>query len=141
MVSAYFALVSSVPAGEHTGRERSLVDVVSRIGGYFKTTVTSGSFDPDPVLSFSIDAGLPPQIVELVGRGINIGAFVVEDVTRPDTPYKLGDIIGLKARLSNLFASHFRLPLAGGRTINLSTILRREDFGTQPLLELFGAKI
>jgi hypothetical protein len=114
------------------------------IGAYFRETVLGEKFNPDPVLSFEIDATLPTEVKELVGRGINIGAFVLADVTKSTrTPYHLGDISGLKARLSNTFAPHFRLPLAGGRTINLSTILKREASPRpqQPLLELFGEKI
>lgn len=130
-----------MPTTEQTSGIHSLVDVISRAGNYFKTTVLGTSFDPDPVLSFNVDGAVPPQVKELVGRGINLGAFIVEDVTKSDAPYKLGEIIGLKARLSNLFAAHFKLPLVGGRTINLSTILRRGGTDSQPLLELFGAKI
>jgi hypothetical protein len=141
MISAYFALVSTVPIGDQLSQARSLVDVISLIGNYFKDTVLGEEFDPDPVASFVIDAGVPPPIMEMVGKGINIGAFIVEDVTKSNTPYTLGEIVGLKARLSNIFAPHFRLPLAGGRTINLSTILSRDSKRSQPLLELFGLKI
>lgn len=141
MISAYFALVSTVPSGEHVSGVQSLVDIISRAGNYFGNTVLGRSFDPDPVLSFRVDGAVPVQIRELVGRGINIGAFIIEDVAKSNTPYKLGDIVGLKARLSNIFAAHFKLPLAGGRTINLSTILARNGKTSQPLLELFGAKI
>lgn len=143
-ISAYFALVATVPITKNFQNLGSLVDVVSAVGNYFKGTVLGRDFNPDPVLSFEVDSDLPVAVKELVGRGINIGAFVLADVTRSaESPYHLGDIMGLKARLSNIFAPHFRLPLAGGRTIRLSTILKRTSSRShpQPLLELFGDKI
>lgn len=143
-ISAYFALVSTVPIHKSYQNVHSLVDMISLIGSYFRATVLGRSFDPDPVLSFEVDADLPSPIKELVGRGINLGAFVLADVTKSgETPYRLGDITGLKARLSNIFAPHFRLPLTSGRTLRLSTILKRAESTqqSQPLLELFGEKI
>jgi hypothetical protein len=144
MISAYFALIATVPIREKSWGVGSLVDMISVVGTYFKDTVLGREFNPDPVLSFEIDDQLPPSIKELVGRGINIGAFVLADVTKAGgSPYHLGDITGLRARLSNIFAPHFRLPLTGGRTVNLSTILRRAQSHPppQPLLELFGEKL
>lgn len=143
-IAAYFALVSTVPTSPGAEGVRSLVDVISRVGVYFRDSVLGDAFNPDPVLSFVIDEKLSGQLKELIGRGINIGAFVLDDVTKSaDIPYELGEVEGLKARLSNIFAPHFRLPLAGGRTINLSTILERsrDASNSQPLLELFGEKI
>jgi hypothetical protein len=143
-ISAYFALVSTVPINKSYQNVHSLVDMISIIGSYFRETVLGRSFNPDPVLSFEVDGDLPTPIKELVGRGINLGAFVLADVTKSgETPYRLGDITGLKARLSNMFAPHFRLPLASGRTLRLSTILKRAETTrpSQPLLELFGEKI
>jgi len=143
MIAAYFALVSTVPISGDIAGINSLVDVISRVGNYFKDSVLGVEFNPDPVLSFIIDEKLPPLLRELIGRGINIGAFVIADVSKAvNVPYRLGEIVGLKARLSNIFAPHFKLPLAGGRTVNLSTILeRRPRAGLQPLLQLFGEKI
>lgn len=144
MISAYFALVATVPITESFQNVGSLVDMISIVGNYFRQTVLGREFNPDPVLSFEVDVQLPVAVKELVGRGINIGAFVLADVTKSgESPYHLGDITGLKARLSNTFAPHFRLPLAGGRTIHLSTILKRTGTRaySQPLLELFGDKI
>jgi hypothetical protein len=143
-ISAYFALVSTVPINTSFQNVHSLVDMVSIVGSYFRETVLGRTFNPDPVLSFEVDANLPASIKELVGRGINLGAFVLADVTKSgESPYRLGDITGLKARLSNMFAPHFRLPLASGRTLRLSTILKRAESTqhSQPLLELFGEKI
>jgi hypothetical protein len=143
-ISAYFALVSTVPIDKSFQNVHSLVDMVSIVGSYFRQTVLGREFNPDPVLSFEVDADLPASIKELVGRGINLGAFVLADVTKSgESPYRLGDITGLKARLSNMFAPHFRLPLASGRTLRLSTILKRAESTkhSQPLLELFGEKI
>lgn len=143
MIAAYFALVATVPVPrEEPSNFRSLVDIISRVGSYFKGTVLGRDFNPDPVLSFEVDGGVSPHVKELVGKGINIGAFIIEDVSKSGgVPYQLGDIGGVKARLSNIFAPHFRLPLIGGRTLNLSTILSRPTSTSQPLLELFGEKI
>jgi hypothetical protein len=150
LVAAYFALISTVPSTSSVQGLQSLLDVVYRIGTYFRDSVLGPRFNPDPVLSFFVDANVTPPARELVGRGVNIGAFITTREGRTSAtgnrvirPYRVGDLAGLKIRLSNIFAPHFRIPLAGGRTINLSTILSRTAGTTQenPLLELFGEKI
>lgn len=142
MIAAYFALIATVPTAAETPSIRSLVDIISRVGNYFKGTVLGSDFNPDPVLSFEIDEALSPHVKELVGKGVNIGAFVIENVSKSNgNPYRLGEISGMKARLSNIFAPHFKLPLIGGRTVKLSTIINRSTSTSQPLLELFGEKI
>ena len=108
MIAAYFALIATVPTPAGTPGIGSLVDIISRVGSYFKGTVLGRDFNPDPVLSFEVDEGLSPHIKELVGKGINIGAFIIDDVSKSGgSPYQLGDIVGVKARLSNIFAPHF----------------------------------
>jgi hypothetical protein len=150
LIAAYFALISTVPNNPNDEGLNSLLDIVYRIGSYFSKSVLGKKFNPDPVLSFFVDEKVTPAIRELVGRGVNMGAFVTTRegrtagaVSRRRPPYRIGDLAGLKVRLSNTFAPHFRIPLAGGRTINLSTILERGALSTpeKPLLELFGEKI
>jgi len=97
-----------------------------------------------PVLSFVVDEKVSGPIRSLVGKGINIGAFITTNEVRVQarTHFRVGDIVGLKVRVSNIFAPRFKLPLVGGRTVNLSTILfKSRDLDTSPIFELFGDKI
>src|SRR5262249_18758619 len=68
MISAYFALVATVPIREKSWGVGSLVDMISVIGTYFRGTVLGPEFNPDPVLAFEIDDQLSPSIKELTGR-------------------------------------------------------------------------
>jgi hypothetical protein len=147
LISAYFALLSTVPSGAGIQGLASLLDIVYRVGEFFKGSVLGGDFNPDPVLSFVVDDQVSAPVQQLIGRGINIGAFVTTNERLPAREinrghaYRVGEVVGLKTRLSNIFAPHFRLPLAGGRTVNLSTIISRGGPGRDrgaPLLEIFG---
>lgn len=147
LVSAYFALISTYPSQNAGYGLHSLLDMVYRIGNYFSDSILGGEFNADPVTSFFVDEGVPERLQALIGHGINIGAFVTSDRAqlsragdRKVDPFRLGDVSGLKVRLSNIFAPQFRLSLAGGRAINLSTILSRTNDrgGPSAALELFG---
>jgi hypothetical protein len=142
MIASYFAVLSTVPGKETARQIESLVDLVDRIGMYFQSSVLGKEFNADPVLSFSVDRAVPPGVRELIGRGINMGAFVTTQDSQASETYFVGEIAGLKVRLANMFAPFFKLPLAGGRTINLSTILSRsKDTQSSVLFDLFGEKI
>jgi energy-coupling factor transporter ATP-binding protein EcfA2 len=140
-MASFFALLSTIPLSQGHREISSLIDLVDKVGMFFRNSVIGEVFNPDPVLSFHVDDKVDSSIVDLVGRGVNLGAFV----TRTDTaerPFHLGEISGLKIRLSHIVAPRYRLPLIGGRTVNLSSILRR---GKEPiqstLFDLFGEKI
>jgi hypothetical protein len=144
LIASYFALLSTIPNPGSARGLASLLDLVYSIGEYFRESILGEKFNPDPVLSFYVDVGVSAPMRALIGKGINIGAFVTANETSlsAGNVFKVGDIGGLKVRLSNIFAPRFRLPLAGGRTINLSTILHRSRRnGLDPVLELFGDKI
>ncbi len=138
MMEAFFALLSTIPNSSQDGQVRSLLELVDRIGFYFRLSVLGKKFNADPVLSFYVDDAVSAQVADLVGRGMNIGAFV----TRTDSdeqPYRVGEISGLRVRLSHIFAPRYRLPLVAGREISLSTILREPQTVKQgSLFDLFG---
>jgi hypothetical protein len=140
-MASFFALLSTIPISQGYREIGSLIDLVDKIGMFFRQSVLGEEFNPDPVLSFHVDDKVEASIVDLVGRGVNLGAFI----TRTDTserPFHLGEISGLKIRLSHIVAPRYRLPLIGGRTVNLSSILRKSREPTQStLFDLFGEKI
>jgi hypothetical protein len=150
LVGAYFALISTYPSQNAGYGLHSLLDMVYRIGNYVSDSILGKEFNADPVTSFFVDDDVPERLKDLIGHGINIGAFVTSDRAqlsragdRKVDPFQLGDVSGLKVRLSNIFAPQFRLSLAGGRAINLSTILTRtsDQANSNAALELFGKKI
>jgi hypothetical protein len=140
-MASFFALLSTIPISQGYREIGSLIDLVDKVGMFFRQSVLGEEFNPDPVLSFHVDDKVEASIVDLVGRGVNLGAFI----TRTDTserPFHLGEISGLKIRLSHIVAPRYRLPLIGGRTVNLSSILRKVREPTQStLFDLFGEKI
>ncbi|MDR6632584.1 energy-coupling factor transporter ATP-binding protein EcfA2 [Phyllobacterium sp. 1468] len=141
MTAAYFALLSTIPSSSEAQKIHSLVDLVDKIGMYFQGSVLGTTFNADPVLSFVVDERVPSPVRELIGKGINIGAFITTQAPRLGA-YHVGELGGLKVRLANIFAPRFKLPLAGGRTIGLSTILgRSQEIENLTLLDLFGTKI
>jgi hypothetical protein len=150
LIGAYFALISTYPSSNAGYGLHSLLDMVYRVGSYFNASILGREFNADPVTSFFVDDEVPDRLKDLVGHGINIGAFVTTNkaqlsrtADRKVDPFQLGDVSGLKVRLSNIFAPQFRLSLAGGRTINLSTILTRTSAHptSKAVLELFGTKL
>jgi len=142
MVAAYFALLSTIPSASSLTGIDSLVNLVDQIGFFFRRSVLGTKFNPDPVLAFIVDDKVPPVVRELIGKGINIGAFVTTNKSRNTRGYRVGDIEGLKVRLSNIFAPHYKLPLAAGRTINLSTILFKvEPSNRSTMIDLFGDRL
>lgn len=141
MISAYFALLSSIPNDKSTATIKSLVDIIDRIGTYFQNSVLGNSFNPDPALSFTVDDGVSAEIRDLVGKGINIGAFVTANETKSHG-YRVGEISGLRVRLSNILAPNYKLPLTSGRNVTLSTIISRDRRDIIfSLSDLFGEKI
>ena len=124
MIANYFALLSTVPSIDRGRGPATLVDLVERIGGHFRDGVLSTRFNADPVLSFTVDDGVLEPVKDLIGRGINLGAFITTPRSGGEG-YRVGDVVGLKIRLSNVFAPHYNLPLIGGRTVSISTILER----------------
>lgn len=140
MMAAFFALLSTIPNSSTDRSLRSLLELVDRVGFYFRASILDAKFNADPVLSFYVDEAVTAEVADLVGRGMNIGAFVTRtDVV--DQPYRVGEIKGLRVRLSHVFAPRFRLPLVAGRDVTLSTILRARHVAEQgSLFELFGER-
>ena len=140
MMEAFFALLSTIPNSSKERPVRSLLELVDRVGFYFRGSVLGKKFNADPVLSFYVDEAVSAEVTDLVGRGMNIGAFVTR-TDAADQPYRVGEIKGLRLRLSHIFAPRFRLPLVAGRDVSLSTLLREPHVVEQgSLFDLFGER-
>lgn len=118
-IHRFRASLDAIPSSP-SGKIRTVLDLVEVVGSYFSRMSLDAPFNPEPPLSFIIDDELPPALLELVGRAMNSGAFVSSDDKQP-TFKGLGNV---KLRLAYTLAPEFKLPLATGRAINLSSIIQ-----------------
>lgn len=118
-IARFRASLSVLPtAGE--GNIKSVMHLVNLIGSYFRGRVLGHLFDAEPPTTFVVDEKTPQFMKDLVGRGLNAGAFVA-------MPSDGGQLIprtstGVRLRLAYTLAPFFRLPLLASREINLSSI-------------------
>ena len=83
-----------MPNSNHVYGLTSLLDLVYLIGEYFRESILGAKFNPDPVLSFYVDEKVSGPVRALVGKGINIGAFITTNDVRIQSGrhFKVGDI-------------------------------------------------
>lgn len=118
-IARFRASLSVLPtAGE--GDVKSVTHLVTLIGAYFRGRVLGRAFDAEPPTTFVVDEKTPMFVRDLVGRGLNAGAFVIMP---PDSGQLIPrTIVGARMRLAYTLAPFFRLPLLASREINLSSM-------------------
>lgn len=135
MITQYLSLLSTItPTGKDDSR-RGILDTIDQIGEHFFEEVVGGQFNPDPPLSFRLDAEISNEHRKIIGAAMNQGAFVL--IPSPREPVKLGKIEYQRVRLTHLLAPLYRLPLVLGRPVSLSTVLSKTFRTEEPPL-LFG---
>lgn len=125
--------LSAIPS-QKVGPIRSILHLIDIVGNYFQVEQLDSAFRSEPPCTFKVDEEVSPELLELVGRALNSGGFV-----RMDDGHSAGVNIlrGAQLRLSYTLAPEYKLPLATGRQINLSTIVaaltagRRKNPGYQ----------
>lgn len=117
-IHRFRASLAAIPSLPYE-RIRTVLDLIEVVGSYFLLMSLDKSFNPEPPLSFIVDHNVPPALLELVGRAVNSGAFVISD----DKQATFRGLANVKLRLAYTLAPEFKLPLATGRAINLSSII------------------
>lgn len=124
-IHRFLASLSAIPTNGH-GNIRSILQLISVVGGYFRDRQLELGFSPEPHGSFTVDDAVPEDIVKLVGRTLNSGGFV----HLPENPSDIvHDLRGQRFRLAFTLMPEFKLPLVVGRSVKLSNILRGAGVG------------
>ncbi|WP_156928313.1 hypothetical protein [Bradyrhizobium sp. th.b2] len=129
-ITTFLTLLSTLRAPSGDYPSKSIIELVEQLGDFSFEQVLSKDFNPEPVLSFTIDRSVTHEVQSAVGRAINQGALVIvpQSTARRGTSElnsaAPGTISGKRVRLAFLLAPRYRLPLVLGRSIDLSPVLR-----------------
>lgn len=108
----------------------TLVDIINRIGNYFKSQLLGQEFKMDPRGTFIVDedsVDLNADLIKLLEKGVSQGAFILID--KHDQSFDF-EVRGKRFKLSYLFFLLFNLPLRNYPAINLSQCLKEiKDIG------------
>jgi hypothetical protein len=108
-------------------RGRRILSLLDRIGGHFQSRILGPLFDPDPQLTFVVDAGVTDEDRSLVSDAVSHGAVI--HIPRREASSPMRTPRGERFRLSYLVAAQYQLPPILGRPVNLSTILKPPQSG------------
>lgn len=120
----FAALLKTFPSptsGQGIG-PNSVWSLTKMAGEFFYEQVVEGSFDPEPVLSFTVDARISEDILSLIQIAVNLGALVY--VPDSEGEVLLSSVRGKRFRLSYWLAPLFKLPPMLGRSVALSAVLQ-----------------
>ena len=121
--------LSAIPS-QKAGTIKSILHLLDIVGEFFTQAQLDEGFRPEPPVTFVVDDQVSAELLELVGRTLNAGAFV-----RLDDQHSAGVSLlrGARLRLAYTLAPDYKLPLATGREVALSSIMdalqasRRKD--------------
>ena len=111
--------LSAIPS-QKAGTIKSILHLIDIVGDFFKKAQIDEGFRPEPPVTFLVDDQVSSELLELVGRTLNAGAFV-----RVDDQHSAGvsALRGARLRLAYTLAPEYKLPLATGREVALSRIM------------------
>jgi hypothetical protein len=116
------SLLKTVPIerkGSTAGQ--GLLWFLDAIGGGLYQGVMASKFNDNPPLSFRVDNGVPNDLLEAIGKALNIGALVyVPDNASEDI---ISNVRDKRFRLNYLLSAYYKLPLTLDREIKLSKLL------------------
>jgi energy-coupling factor transporter ATP-binding protein EcfA2 len=115
-------VIANIPIGTNTSH--SLIDIIERIGNYFKDQILGKRFIMDPKGTFAVDVkptDLSDDIVFLLEKAISQGAIILVDSNDDNFDFK---IRGKKFKLAYLFSLLYKLPLRSYPSIKLSECLK-----------------
>jgi hypothetical protein len=116
------SLLKTVPIerkGSTAGQ--GLLWFLDAIGGGLYQGVMASKFNDNPPLSFRVDNGVPNDLLDAIGKALNIGALVyVPDNASEDI---ISNVRDKRFRLNYLLSAYYKLPLTLDREIKLSKLL------------------
>ncbi len=117
-------VIANTPVGKNN---ISIMQLIDKIGTYFKIQLLGKDFNMDPYGTFKVDdskSEIDEGIIDLLERGIAQGAFILLDCDDDSFDFK---VRGKKFKLSFLFAAKYHLPLRRYPEVNLSVCLKGSD--------------
>lgn len=122
---ALLRTIPYLPNATQSKRSRGLLSLLDGIGERFHENVVINEFTAEPVLSFTVDSGTAPELLQALGRALNAGAVILVPDEASDA--LLSSLRGKRFRLSYMLAPGYRLPLTLGRSASLSQILSNRE--------------
>lgn len=115
-------VIENIPIGTNTSH--SLIDVIEKVGIYFKDQVLGEKFLMDPKGTFEVNISpdeVPDDVVFLLEKAISQGAIILIDSNDDNFDFR---IRGKKFKLAYLFSLLYNLPLRNYPSIKLSECLK-----------------
>lgn len=115
-------VIANIPIGNNTSY--SLIDIIEKVGLYFKDQVLGEKFLMDPKGTFEVDSkeiNLTDDIIFLLEKAISQGAIILVDSKDDNFDFR---IRGKKFKLAYLFSLLYNLPLRSYPNVKLSECLR-----------------
>ncbi|MHA7944930.1 ORC-CDC6 family AAA ATPase [Formosa sp. 3Alg 14/1] len=128
-------VINNIPVGENN--KLSIMDIVDKIGLYFRSEILGNQFKMDPKGTFIVDEKeslIPNHILDLIEKGISQGAFILLDTN--DDAFDF-EIRNQRIKLSYLFFVLYDLPIRKYGEISLSRCLKGTDLSNINQMSLF----
>lgn len=127
-------VIANIPVGSV---DFTIVQLIERIGEYFKESVLGNEYKLDPKGTFTIDEEenkIPEPILDLIEKGVSQGAFILVDTDESTFDF---EVKGKRFRLSYLFSILFYLPMRKYPEAKLSDCLKGFQGGSNSQTFLF----
>ena len=129
-ITTFLTLLSTLRMKDPVDKNVSVVELLEEIGEFCFEQVLGREFNPEPILSFTVDEKISEATRDAIGRAINQGALATfrPKIARsggllPMAVPGPGEIMGRRVRLAFLLAPRYRLPLVLGRPVDLSPVI------------------
>lgn len=115
-------VIANIPIGSNTSH--SLIDIIDKIGFYFKEQIIGEKFLMDPKGTFEVDSksiDLSDDVIFLLEKAVSQGAIILVDAKDDNFDFT---IRGKNFKLAYLFSLLYSLPLRNYPSVKLSECLR-----------------
>lgn len=127
-------VIANIPIGNN---KLTIIDIIDKIGSYFKDQILGHQFKMDPKGTFVVDDNdiiIPNNIIDLLEKGISQGAFILLDSNDDFFDF---EVRKQRFKLSYLFFILYNLPLRKYNKVNLSECLKGTDLSNSNQTSLF----
>jgi hypothetical protein len=127
-------VIANIPIGNS---KLTIIDIIDKIGSYFKDQILGHQFKMDPKGTFVVDENdiiIPNNIIDLLEKGISQGAFILLDSNDDFFDF---EVRKQRFKLSYLFFILYNLPLRKYNKVNLSECLKGTDLSNSNQTSLF----
>lgn len=117
-------VIANIPVGDCNS---TIIDIIERVGIYFKNQILGENFLMDPRSTFVVDNSdekIHDNIIELIEKGVAQGAFILLDSNDDSFDFQIRD---KRFKLSYIFCILYNLPLRVYNKVKLSECLSASD--------------